>query len=82
MKNEIKILLTIGLIILAGAIMYEVGLNQGINHNCNSNLFKYKCDQSPTLDYEFNCHSKFNNITGVYCIENGTYQIKCANELK
>lgn len=82
MKDNYKILITIFLILLAGAIMYEVGLNQGINHNCNTELFKYKCDTSPTLDYEFNCVNKFNNITGVYCIVNGTYEIKCANELK
>jgi hypothetical protein len=81
--NEItKIIITIFLIIFAGAIMYEVGLNQGINNNCNSKLFTYKCDDIPTLDYEFNCHNKFINITGIYCIENQTDVIKCANEIR
>jgi hypothetical protein len=84
MKKEV--FLTLGLIIIAGIIMFFIGLYQGINYqmniSCNHDLYKYQCDSSPTLDYEFNCLSKFTNITGVYCFENGTYVIKCGNELK
>jgi hypothetical protein len=76
------IILAIFLILIFGFSIYQIGYNNGFNQHCNKDLFKYQCDNSPTLDYEFNCASKFTNISGIYCVENGTYVIKCANELK
>lgn len=52
------------------------------NHSCQNqnSIFEFKCETS--LDYEFNCQNKFENITGLYCLDKGYPELKCQNKLK
>lgn len=77
--KELKVIIASLLILI---IMLLIGI--AFIHNRielkQNDIFEFKCETS--LDYEFNCQNKFENITGLYCLDKGFPELKCQNQLK